>query len=102
MRVAPLERVQPTGLQRGLHPDGRERDIGRMYRDTTGTVGGASPWWSITNVGGRAEPHQGRCDTLEEAKAAWRRCWDSAETPIHWPPSMQRDSSNAGGGLDLS
>ena len=23
-------------------------------------------------------------------KAAWRRCWDSTDVPIHWPPALQR------------
>ena len=70
-------------------PDGRERSVGRIFHGTSGTVGGATPWfWTVEHHQRRrrAAPHQGRCDTLDEAKAAWRRCWDSADVPIHWPP----------------
>ena len=87
------QRVQPAGLRRDLQSPGRARaDGGRIYRDTKGTVGGASPWfWTVEHHqrAGRAAPQQGRCDSLDEAKAAWRRCWDSADTPIHWPPSKR-------------
>lgn len=72
--------------------DGRERCVGRIYHGTSGTLGGAMPWlWMVEHHQrrGRAEPHQGRCETLDEAKAAWRGCWDSAVTPIHWPPSLR-------------
>ena len=65
-------------------PDGREFGVGRIYRDTTGTVGGATLWfWTVEyhQRQGRAAPGQGQCGTLDEAKAAWRRCWDSADTP---------------------
>ena len=77
-------------------PGGRELSVGRIYRDITGTVGGAAPWfWAVEHHQrkGRAEPHQGRCDSLDEAKAAWRRCWDSTGTPIHWPPALRRKNS---------
>ena len=40
------------------------------------------------------EPHQGHAETLNEATAAWRKCWDSADVPIHWPPSMQRTAAS--------
>ena len=78
-------------------PDGREFGVGRIYRDTTGTVGGATLWfWTVEyhQRQGRAAPGQGQCDKLDEAKAAWRKCWDSADAPIHWPPSMRREGSN--------
>ena len=74
-------------------PDGRALGVSRIYRDTSGTVGGATPWfWTMEHHQrqGRAEPHQGRCDSLDEAKAAWRRCRDSADMPLHWPPSTRR------------
>ena len=66
-------------------PGGRELGVGRIYRDTTGTIGGATPWfWTVEHHQrqGRASAAQGRCDTLDEAKAAWRKCWDSADVPI--------------------
>src|SRR5688500_17716517 len=45
-------------------------------------TGGERPWFrgvQIFQRRGRAEPHQGQVGTLEEAKAAWRNCWDSAD-----------------------
>ena len=36
---------------------------------------------------GRSEPHQGHVQTEDEAKAAWKRCWESADVPINWSPS---------------
>ena len=67
-------------------PDGRS--VGRIYRDTTGTIGGATPWfWTVEHHQrqGRVALHQGRCDTLDEAKAAWRRCW-IRQTPRYTGP----------------
>jgi len=66
-------------------------DGGRIFRNH-GLAGGERPWfWGVQffQRRGRTEPHQEQVDTLEEAKAAWRKCWDSADTPIHWPPSLQ-------------
>ena len=68
-------------------PDGRKRVVGRIFRNH-GMVGGGQPWfWGIDYFQrkGRSKPHQGQVDTLERAKAAWRRCWDSADVPINWP-----------------
>ena len=31
---------------------------------------------------GRTPPGQGNAATEDEAKAAWKRCWESADTPI--------------------
>jgi hypothetical protein len=69
-------------------PDGRELTVGRIFR----LAADERPWfWGVTSSQrrGRAAPHQGHGATLEEATAAWRNCWDSADVPIHWPPSMQ-------------
>ena len=64
--------------------DGRELTVGRIF-----CLGGdKQPWfWGITSSQrqGRAEPHQGHAETLDQATAAWRKCWDSADTPINWP-----------------
>ena len=76
-------------------PDGRELGVGRIFLDAMAS--GVTPWfWSVEfhQRRGRTEPHQGQADDLEAAKAAWRRCWDSANTSIHWPPSMRRGGSN--------
>ena len=74
-------------------PDGRELTVGRIFRNH-GLAGGERPWFDFFQRQGRAEPRQGQVDTLEEAKAAWRKCWDSADVPINWPPSMQRLSTH--------
>jgi hypothetical protein len=73
-------------------PDGRELHVGRIFKNH-GLVGGVRPWfWSVEfhQRNGRTPPHDGQVETLEEAKAAWRKCWDSADTPIHWPPALRR------------
>ena len=36
-----------------------------------------------------AEPQWGTTDTLEDAMAALKACWDSADVPIKWPPPMR-------------
>jgi hypothetical protein len=77
-------------------PDGQELAVGRIFRNH-GLVGGGQPrFWGVEffQRAGRAEPHQGQVDTLDEAKAAWRQCRDSADVPIHWPLTMRRESSN--------
>ena len=95
--LRPNEFTQPDYSIVYKDPDGRALEIGRIYRDTTGTVNRATPWfWMVEHHQrrGRAGPHQGRCDSLDEAKAAWRKCWDSADVPINWPPSMQRSGAD--------
>jgi hypothetical protein len=69
------------------HADGREVTVGRIFKNP-GLAGGERPWlWSleVRQRPGRAEPYHGQLDTLEEAKAAWRKCWESADVPINWP-----------------
>ena len=78
------------------HGDGRELSVGRIFLNNA-LVGGQTPWfWSVEfhQRRWRAEPHQGQADDLESAKAAWRKCWDSADTPIHWPPSKRQEGSH--------
>ena len=68
----PNEFTQPDYSVVYKDPDGRELSVGRIFHDTSGTVGGATPWfWTVEHHQrrGRAAPHQGRCDTLDEAKA---------------------------------
>ena len=43
---------------------------------------------------GRAAPHDGYAASEEEAKAAWKRCWDSGNLPINWPPSLANVTSS--------
>jgi hypothetical protein len=82
------------------HGDGRELGVGRIFRTNTATANGAERWvWTVEfhQRKGRKEPHQGNALTLEEAKIAWRRCWDSAAVPIAWPPSLQRPEDRRNG-----
>lgn len=87
--------MRPTGL--GLQNDfsvvwkepGRERHVGRILYTENATAKGVGVWfWTVEfhQRGGREEPHQGNADSKEAAKAAWRRCWDSADVPVKWPP----------------
>src|SRR4051794_12463948 len=77
-------------------PDGRERIVGRTFRNH-GLAGGARTWfWGVEfhQALGRANPWYGQVETVEEARAAWRICWDSADVPINWPPAIQRETSD--------
>jgi hypothetical protein len=38
-------------------------------------------------------PSQGYVADFEAAKAAWKRCWESAEVPIDRPPALRRPSA---------
>ena len=72
--------------------DGRELCVGRIFKPDA--VKGL-PWmWTVDfhQRQGRAEPHQGHVLTEDEAKAAWKRCWESADVPIRWPPSLAKPS----------
>jgi hypothetical protein len=69
---------------------GRELHVGRIFKGH-GFVGGGGCWfWAVEfhQAKGRVVPFFGQVDTLEAAKAACRKCWDSADVPIRWPPSM--------------
>ena len=72
--------------------DGRELHVGRIFKPDA--IKGL-PWmWTVEfhQRKGRAEPHQGHVLTEDEAKAAWKRCWESADVPIRWPPSLAKPS----------
>ena len=76
-------------------PDGRELIVGRIFKNH-GLAGGTRPWfWGVEfhQAQGRAKPWDGQVETLEEAEAAWRKCWDSADLPIRWPPALRRPST---------
>lgn len=73
--------------------DGRSHTAGHIYYSRSTGMTGRPPWfWSIDwfQRAGRAEPYQGHAETFEEALAAHKRCWNSADVPFRWPPSMQR------------
>jgi hypothetical protein len=81
-------RVGPDYTVRWREPDGRELSVGRIFRASAG-VPEATPWfWSVDfdQRPGRAEPHEGHAATEEDARASWKRCWESADVPIRWPP----------------
>jgi hypothetical protein len=64
--------------------EGEERDVGRIFQ-TWGPAGSGKKVWMWTvewhHRKGRAEPHQGYADSLEEAQAAFRTAWDSLSLP---------------------
>ncbi len=68
--------------------DGHELYVGRIFK--LDAIEGL-PWmWTVDfhQRKGRAEPHEGHVQTEDEAKAAWKRCWESADVPIRWPPTF--------------
>jgi len=71
--------------------DGREIRVGRIMRDWGMTDGSLRWFWVVEfhQAMTRPQPHQGRAETFEEAKVAWRGSWNSADVPIHWPPSLR-------------
>jgi hypothetical protein len=78
--LRPNEFSQPDYCVIYKDPDGRELTVGRIFRNH-GLAGGERPWfWGVDffQRAGRAKLHQGQVNTLDEAKAAWRKCWDSS------------------------
>ena len=72
----------------------RTLSVGRIHWCYAG-VPKTTPWsWHVEfhQTFGRVEPHDGLAADFESAKAAWKRCWDSACPPINWPPALRRDS----------
>ena len=57
-------------------PDGTERDVGRIYFSVTVSSDPSTQWrWSVYG-----HSSGGLAASLDEAKAAFRRCWDSQAT----------------------
>jgi hypothetical protein len=70
--------------------DGRRLSVGRIFLANAG-VPKETPWvWAVEfhQRKGRSAPHHGNALNLEAAKAAWKQCWESADAPINWPPSL--------------
>src|SRR4051812_46018117 len=68
-----------------------EIEVGRIFLANKGSYN-SSPWfWSVDfhKRKGRTPPHQGRAKDFQIAKAAWRRCWDSAKPSINPPPGVK-------------
>jgi hypothetical protein len=60
--------------------DGQEYDVGRIYFSVAMSTDTARRWW--WGVYGpyrksRQPPYEGLAQSLIEARAAFRRCWDS-------------------------
>jgi len=92
----PNEFSQPDYSVIYRHDGGRELHVGRIFKGH-GFVGGGGSWfWGVEfhQAQGRALPFYGQVDTLEDAKAAWRKCWDSADVPIKWPPNVETAWTN--------
>ena len=71
--------------------DGREVEVGRVFLARAG-IPKDTPWvWTVEfhQRKGRAAPHDGYAADFEAAKAAWKRCWESGNPPINWPPSLR-------------
>jgi hypothetical protein len=75
--------------------DGRELSVGRIFHAIAG-VDPETPWfWGVEfhQAQGRSKPWYGYAADFEVAKEAWKRCWESAEVPIDWPPALKRPSA---------
>jgi hypothetical protein len=72
--------------------DGRELNVGRIFYPRAGTPKDPPWFWGVYffQRRGRTPPHQDYAGTEDEAKSAWKRCWESADVPIRWPPVLQR------------
>jgi hypothetical protein len=92
LTIRPNDFTQPDYTVTFKAEDGRRLTVGRIFLASAG-VPKETPWcWSVEfhQRNGRAAPHDGHAPDLEAAKAAWKRCWESAEVPIDWPPSLER------------
>ncbi len=70
----------------------REIHVGRIHWCYAG-VPKETPWqWHVGffQRTGRIGPHEGVVASFDIAKAEWKRCWDSGDPPINWPPSLAR------------
>jgi hypothetical protein len=78
--LRPNEFAQPDYCVVYRADDRRELYVGRIFKND-GITG--RPWfWGLEfhQAQGRIAPWYGQAETLEEAKAAWRKCWDSARS----------------------
>jgi hypothetical protein len=74
--------------------DGRKLVVGRIFlARETGPASTERPWSWLINLHqqpGRTPPCSGLAVTFEEARAACKRCWESSNVPLDWPPSLRR------------
>ena len=95
LTIAANEFTQPDFTVFYTAPDGRKLEVGRIFRASAGTAK-ETPWCGSVvfhQRGKRIAPHQYVAD-FETAKAAWKRCWESAEAPIQWP-TAHRDNGRS-------
>jgi hypothetical protein len=84
LTIAPNQFTQPDYSVFYTAPEGRKREVGRIFCASAGTAK-ETPWfWSVEfhQRDHRARPHQGYVADFETAKAEWNRCWESAGVPI--------------------
>ena len=92
LSIVPNKFTQPDFTVFYTAPDGRKLPVGRIFKATAAPQ--ETPWfWSVEfhQRANRVAPHQGQCEDLETAKAALKRCWESADVPIKWPPALKAD-----------
>ena len=92
LSIVPNKFTQPDFTVFYTAPDGRKLPVGRIFKATAAPQ--ETPWfWSVEfhQRDYRVAPHQGQCEDLEAAKVAWKRCWESADVPIQWPPALKAD-----------
>ena len=90
LSIVPNKFTQPDFTVFYTAPDGRKLTVGRIFHATAAPK--ETPWfWSVDfhQRAYRVAPHQGQCEDLETAKAAWKHCWESADVPINWPPALR-------------
>jgi hypothetical protein len=71
--------------------DGRKIVVGHICKATAAPA--ETPWFWTVEFHQRAHrtlPHQGFVADFDAAEAAWKWCWESADVPIKWPPSLRR------------
>jgi hypothetical protein len=88
LTIAPNEFTQPDYTIWYTDKDDRRLPVGRIFRARAGAPEEALWFWSV-EIGqraGRTPPHQGYAADEETASRAWKRCWQSADVPINWPP----------------
>ena len=90
--IRPNDFTQPDHSVVWREDDGRELHVGRIFHANAGVPKETTWVWTVEyhQRKGRAGPHQGYCATEDEAKDAWKRCWESADMPIRWPPSLRK------------
>jgi len=91
LTIAANEFTQPDFTVFYTAPDDRKISVGRIFHASAGTAK-ETPWfWSVEfhQRDSRIPPYQAYVANFETAKAEWKRCWQSADAPIAWPPALR-------------